>query len=347
MRTCRRRSIGRCGWRRSPRLVVVGLIGWAVTATDWGNATVVVGIVLDTMAAAIFTDYALPFEILSLLLLVAHHRRHLPARRRKTTSGANRLMGLQGYLVVSALLFGIGCFGFLARRNAILMLISIELMLNAVNLSLVAFNAYAYTPDDTGAIFSLLVMAVAAAEATVGLALVIAIIRTRQTPRSTSTRTSRNEPMTVELLIALIPALPLAGFLFAVLSAAPRPRPATATTDGTGMPTTMAPSATAASARRPRRGADDRPSAAFRPRRSRQRRARTAGHADDLANGEGAAGVIPEDMNDGLGQPGHVTPGGERPALPLVDRADRAVGLTWLLSMSSSRASSSAATSTR
>jgi NADH:ubiquinone oxidoreductase subunit K len=92
-------------------------------------------------------------------------------------------MGLQGYLLVSAVLFGIGMFGFLARRNAILMLISIELMLNAVNLSLVAFNAYAYyTPGDTGAVFALLVMAVAAAEATVGLALVIAIIRTRQTP---------------------------------------------------------------------------------------------------------------------------------------------------------------------
>ncbi len=52
-------------------LVVVGLIGWAVTATDWGNATVIVAIVLDTMAAALFTDYALPFEILSLLLLAA------------------------------------------------------------------------------------------------------------------------------------------------------------------------------------------------------------------------------------------------------------------------------------
>ena len=91
-------------------------------------------------------------------------------------------MGLTGYLVVSALLFGIGAFGFLARRNAILMLICIELMLNAVNLSLVAFNAYLLTPGNIGGVFSLLVMAVAAAEATVGLALVIAIIRTRQTP---------------------------------------------------------------------------------------------------------------------------------------------------------------------
>jgi NADH-quinone oxidoreductase subunit K len=90
--------------------------------------------------------------------------------------------GLQGYLVVSATLFGIGAFGFMARRNAILMLISIELMLNSVNLSLVAFNAYIPAAQHAGAVFALIVMAVAAAEATVGLALVIAIIRTRQTP---------------------------------------------------------------------------------------------------------------------------------------------------------------------
>jgi NADH:ubiquinone oxidoreductase subunit K len=90
-------------------------------------------------------------------------------------------MGIEGYLLVSALLFGIGTFGFLARRNAILMLISIELMFNAVNLSLVAFNAYLPPGSNTGAVFALMIMAVAAAEVTVGLALVIAIIRTRQT----------------------------------------------------------------------------------------------------------------------------------------------------------------------
>jgi NADH-quinone oxidoreductase subunit K len=91
-------------------------------------------------------------------------------------------MGLPAYLFLSLLLFGIGAFGFLARRNAIMMLICIELMLNAVNLALVAFNAFDLGADDAGAVFSLLIMAVAAAEATVGLALVIAIIRTRQTP---------------------------------------------------------------------------------------------------------------------------------------------------------------------
>lgn len=90
-------------------------------------------------------------------------------------------MGIGAYLIVSTLLFAIGAFGFLARRNAILMLICIELMLNAVNLSLVAFNAYQPSGSLNGAVFSLMIMAVAAAEATVGLALVIAIIRTRQT----------------------------------------------------------------------------------------------------------------------------------------------------------------------
>lgn len=92
-------------------------------------------------------------------------------------------MALPAYLFLSLILFGIGAFGFLARRNAIMMLICIEVMLNAVNLALVAFNAFDYgAQDDAGAVFSLLIMAVAAAEATVGLALVIAIIRTRQTP---------------------------------------------------------------------------------------------------------------------------------------------------------------------
>jgi NADH:ubiquinone oxidoreductase subunit K len=61
-------------------------------------------------------------------------------------------MGLNGYLFLSLALFGIGAFGFLARRNAIMMLICIELMLNAVNLALVAFNAFDYYATDDAAI---------------------------------------------------------------------------------------------------------------------------------------------------------------------------------------------------
>jgi NADH-quinone oxidoreductase subunit K len=80
------------------------------------------------------------------------------------------------------MLFCIGTFGFLARRNAISMLMSIELMLNAVNLSIVAFGAFNPLLRDQGSIIALMVMAVAAGEATVGLAIVMAIFRNRRTP---------------------------------------------------------------------------------------------------------------------------------------------------------------------
>ena len=77
---------------------------------------------------------------------------------------------LDAYLVLATLLFAIGSFGFLARRNAISMLMSIELMLNGVNLAIVAFGAFGATKAIAaqGSIVALMVMAVAAAEATVG-----------------------------------------------------------------------------------------------------------------------------------------------------------------------------------
>jgi len=89
---------------------------------------------------------------------------------------------LDGYLVLSGLLFAIGAFGFLARRNAISMLMSIELMLNAVNLAIIAFGAFIPALNADASVIALMVMAVAAAEATVGLAIVIAIYRNRKTP---------------------------------------------------------------------------------------------------------------------------------------------------------------------
>jgi len=70
-------------------LVVFGLIGWAVTATDWGNATVVVAVALNAMAKALFTDYALPFEVLSLLLLAAIVGAIYLARRPEDDESAN------------------------------------------------------------------------------------------------------------------------------------------------------------------------------------------------------------------------------------------------------------------
>jgi len=85
------------------------------------------------------------------------------------------------YLVVSAALFCIGLYGAMARRNAIGILMSVELMLNAVNINLVAFWRYVTPSAVTGAMFTIFVIAIAAAEAAVGLALVIAIYRTRDT----------------------------------------------------------------------------------------------------------------------------------------------------------------------
>src|SRR5882672_9034146 len=91
---------------------------------------------------------------------------------------------LNAYLILASLLFTIGMFGFLARRNAISMLMAIELMLNAVNLSIIAFASFSITPEfrNDGSVIALLVMAVAAAEATVGLSIVLAIYRNKKTP---------------------------------------------------------------------------------------------------------------------------------------------------------------------
>ena len=85
---------------------------------------------------------------------------------------------LARYLVLAALLFGIGLAGVLTRRNAIVVLIGIELMLNAANLNFIAFWRYGPHPEAlTGVMFVLFAIAIAAAEAAVGLALVIAVYR--------------------------------------------------------------------------------------------------------------------------------------------------------------------------
>jgi NADH-quinone oxidoreductase subunit K len=95
---------------------------------------------------------------------------------------ANVSQDLDAYLVLSGVLFAIGAFGFLARRNAISMLMSIELMLNAVNLAIISFGAFTLKLTTDASVIALIVIAAAAAEATVGLAIVIAIYRNRKTP---------------------------------------------------------------------------------------------------------------------------------------------------------------------
>ncbi|TVR23835.1 MAG: NADH-quinone oxidoreductase subunit NuoK [Anaerolineaceae bacterium] len=85
------------------------------------------------------------------------------------------------FLTVAAALFSIGAFGVLARKNAVAVLMSVELMLNAVNINLVAFWRFGETaPSVIGQSFAAFVLVIAAAEAAVGLAIIIAIYRTRQ-----------------------------------------------------------------------------------------------------------------------------------------------------------------------
>jgi NADH:ubiquinone oxidoreductase subunit K len=85
---------------------------------------------------------------------------------------------LTNYLLVSALLFSIGLAGALTRRNAILVLVGIELMLNAANLNFIAFWRYGPNPEAlTGIMFAIFAIGIAAAEAAVGLALIISIYR--------------------------------------------------------------------------------------------------------------------------------------------------------------------------
>ncbi|PWW31206.1 NADH dehydrogenase subunit K [Cytobacillus oceanisediminis] len=88
---------------------------------------------------------------------------------------------IQAYLALALILFCIGLYGALTKRNTVIVLISIELMLNAVNINLVAFSKYGIAPSITGQIFALFVITVAAAEAAVGLAILIALYRNRQT----------------------------------------------------------------------------------------------------------------------------------------------------------------------
>jgi len=89
------------------------------------------------------------------------------------------MIGLSSYLVLAALVFSIGLFGVLTRRNAVGILLGIELMLNAVNINLVAFARY--NGDLIGLIFTLFTISITVAEVAVGLAIVIAIFRVRRT----------------------------------------------------------------------------------------------------------------------------------------------------------------------
>ena len=91
------------------------------------------------------------------------------------------VLPLPHILIFSLLLFAIGVYGTLVRRNIIGILISIELMLNAANINLIAFSKYTSLSPETGQIFALFVIAIAATAAAVGLAIVLALYRVRKT----------------------------------------------------------------------------------------------------------------------------------------------------------------------
>ena len=89
------------------------------------------------------------------------------------------MVSLNSYLILSAVMFVIGTVGVVTRRNAIIVFMSLELMLNSVNLTFIAFSAF--LGDVTGQVFVFFVMTVAAAEAAIGLAIVIALFRKKKT----------------------------------------------------------------------------------------------------------------------------------------------------------------------
>ncbi len=90
-------------------------------------------------------------------------------------------LGLEHYLVLATALFSIGLYGALTKRSAVVILMCIELMLNASNIILVAFSRYIVPTLLTGQVFTVFSIAVAAAEATIGLAIIMAIYRSRET----------------------------------------------------------------------------------------------------------------------------------------------------------------------
>jgi NADH-quinone oxidoreductase subunit K len=91
------------------------------------------------------------------------------------------MITLGWYLILAAILFCIGLFGVLARKNAIGMLMGVELMLNAVNINLIAFWRYLYSYDPAAEAFVIIIIAAAAAEVAVGLAIIISIYRRKAT----------------------------------------------------------------------------------------------------------------------------------------------------------------------
>ena len=94
-------------------------------------------------------------------------------------------IGLTHYLILSAVLFSIGLYGALSKRNAVVVMMCIEIMLNAVNIAMVAFSRFITPTLLTGQVFAIFIIVVAAAEAAVGLAIIMSVYRNRNTISTT------------------------------------------------------------------------------------------------------------------------------------------------------------------
>lgn len=105
----------------------------------------------------------------------------LPPQAQQFIGALNADIPLGWYLVVGAIMFSIGAWGALLRRNAVVVFMCIELMINAVNLTLVSFADYLPDANGEGVGYAVLIIAVAAAEVSVGLAVVLAVYRSRKT----------------------------------------------------------------------------------------------------------------------------------------------------------------------
>ena len=163
------------------------LVAWVVLEHS-GTEAVAAGALPGAPQAIgqlLFHEFLLPFEITSILILIAimgavvlASKPTTPGRRHRA-EGERLMVPLSYYLVLSGILFACGVTGFLIKRNIITIFMSIELMLNGVNLSFVAFAAHWHVL--AGQVFVFFVMVVAAAEAAVGLAIIISVYRTRET----------------------------------------------------------------------------------------------------------------------------------------------------------------------
>ena len=131
------------------------------------------------LGTAVFTTYLFAFEATAALLIIAVVGAVLLARRERPVAerGGRVNVPAAWYLILAAALFGIGAFGLLTRRSALIMFMCIELMLNAVNLTFVTFSRT--LNDISGQAIVFFVMVVAAAEVTVGLGIVVAVFRRR------------------------------------------------------------------------------------------------------------------------------------------------------------------------